>query len=116
MLNIDEPLAEDGDRGPLLSKLYKLPGKFGLCPDSLNPDDTILVKLGQGAMAKNLGPVDTAGVLTFINDRNMPLGSSSNGPNAVLANCTDGTYGTQEHPRMNLFYESEAGCFGQIWS
>lgn len=101
-----EKAREAGERGPLLSKLYKLPGKFGLCPDSLNPDDTILVKLGRGAIAHS-GVVDSAGVLTFINDRNMPLGSSSNGPNAVLANCTNGPYGTLEHPRINLFYESQ---------
>ncbi|CAE7243243.1 unnamed protein product [Symbiodinium natans] len=103
----DQRAHQEGVRGPLLSKLYKLPGKFGLCPDSLQPDDTILAKLGRKAMEDQTGFWDSAGVLTFINDRNMPLGSSSNGPNAVLARCADGTYGTVEHPRMNLFYESE---------
>mmetsp|Transcript_61122 Transcript_61122/g.114285 ORF Transcript_61122/g.114285 Transcript_61122/m.114285 type:complete len:346 (-) Transcript_61122:24-1061(-) len=99
-----------GRRGPLLSKLFQLPGKFGLCPDSLNPDDTILAKLGRGSANGGIGPggsIGDASILTFINDRNMPLGSSSNGPNAVLTNCSDGKYGSPDHPRINLFYESE---------
>jgi len=77
----------------LLSKLYFLPGKFGLCPDSLEPDDTILAKLGRGDIGPGGLPGD--GALRVINDRNMPFGSTSCGPNGVLA-TTNG--------RMNLFY------------
>ena len=81
----------------LLSKLFFLPGKFGLCPDSLNPDDTILAKLGRG---ENYGGIGPGGLgdsdLRIINDRNMPLGSTSCGPNGVLAK-TEG--------RMNLFHK-----------
>ena len=84
----------------LLSKLYNLPGKFGLCPDSLNPDDTILAKLGRG----DIGPGGLGdGPLRVINDRNMPLGSTSCGPNGVLIDCQGEKYGPN---RMNLFNES----------
>jgi len=81
----------------LLSKLYNLPGKFGLCPDSLNPDKTILAELGRGD--KGPGGLGTSS-LRVINDRNMPLGSTSCGPNGVLVEC-QGEYGPN---RMNLFY------------
>ena len=81
----------------VLSKLYHLPGKFGLCPDSLHPDDTILAKLGRGATDRGIGPGGLGdGDFKVINDRNMPLGSTSCGPNGVLAN-TQG--------RINLFHE-----------
>ena len=81
----------------LLSKLYNLPGKFGLCPDSLDPNDTILAKLGRGDIGP--GGLGTSS-LRVINDRNMPLGSTSCGPNGVLIDC-QGEYGPN---RMNLFY------------
>ena len=83
----------------LLSKLCQLPGKFGLCPDSLNPDDTILAKLGRGKESGGIGPGGLGDSdLRIINDRNMPLGSTSCGPNGVLAN-TKG--------RMNLFHNDK---------
>lgn len=82
----------------LLSKLFFLPGKFGLCPDSLEPDDTILAKLGRGEKSGGIGPGGLGdNDLKIINDRNMPLGSTSCGPNGVLA-ITEG--------RMNLFYNN----------
>ena len=89
----------DTDKTPwrsvkLLSKLYFLPGEAGLCPDSLNPDDTILAQLGAGGLGD--------GSLRVIDDRNMPLASTSCGPNGVLIDC-QGEYGPN---RMNLFYDS----------
>ena len=84
-----------GKRGPLLSKLHALPGEHGCCPDSLNPDDTILCKLGRG----DIGPGGSIGdkqVLTVIDDRNMPLGGGSCGPNGVATACGG--------DRINLFY------------
>jgi len=83
----------------LLSKLYNLPGKFGLCPDSLDPNDTILAKLGRGDIGPGGLGLGTSS-LRVINDRNMPLGSTSCGPNGVLVEC-QGEYGPN---RMNLFY------------
>ncbi|CAE7871518.1 unnamed protein product [Symbiodinium sp. KB8] len=102
-----EEQREEGNPGLLLSKLYKIKA---LCPESLNPDDTILAKLGRGSSRGGIGAggsIGDPGMLTFLNDTKMPLGSSSNGPNAVLTNCTSGVYGTMERPRINLFYESE---------
>jgi hypothetical protein len=84
----------DQIRGPLLSKLYYLPGKFGLCPDSLNPNDTVLVK-----MAKQ-----ESNTMTFIPDRNMTFGGGSNGPNGVLVDCQN-AYGPN---RINLFDTDES--------
>mmetsp|Transcript_27278 Transcript_27278/g.64075 ORF Transcript_27278/g.64075 Transcript_27278/m.64075 type:complete len:388 (+) Transcript_27278:56-1219(+) len=98
---------EEGNPGLLLSKLYKIKA---LCPDSLNPDDTILAKLGRGSSRGGIGAggnIGDPGMLTFLNDTKMPLGAASNGPNAVLTNCTSGIYGTKERPRINLFYENE---------
>lgn len=99
-------LGTDIDKTPwrsvkLLSKLYFLPDKYGLCPDSLNPDDTILAKLGRGDIGLGDGLGD--GPLRVINDRNMPLGSTSCGPNGVLVECNKEEYGLN---RMNLFYDS----------
>ena len=92
--NVAEKDRAAGRRGPMLSKLHYLPAKFGLCPDSLNPDDTVLSKLGRG------GRIGTPAILTVVNDRNMPLGGMSCGPNGVLADCQK-KYGPN---RMNLFY------------
>jgi len=65
-------------QGKLLSKLFNLPGKCGLCPDSLDPNDTILAKKGKESMfIKN-------DIFSIIDDKNMPLGSTSCGPNGVL--------------------------------
>jgi|EP00505_MAST-04D_sp_SCG-Rhode-Island_P003449 hypothetical protein len=117
---------KDYDRGvqPLLSKLSfvdveegsdkwneknaKAEGKYrnpGLCPLSLNPDDSILARLARGDIAAALsgyawGSDDT---LTVIDDRNMPLGGGSAGPNGVLVDC-HGKYGKN---RINLFYPSD---------
>ena len=87
----------------LLSKLYFLPGKFGLCPDSLEPDDTILAKLGRGDIGP--GGLPGQGALRVINDRNMPFGSTSCGPNGVLAICNG---------RINLFYGDMASTKGLL--
>ena len=35
-------------RSPMLSKLYHLPGKIGLCPDDLDPNHTVLAGKGAG--------------------------------------------------------------------
>ncbi|CAE6937880.1 unnamed protein product [Symbiodinium sp. CCMP2592] len=89
-------IKREGHPGLLLSKLYKIKA---LCPESLNPDDTILAKLGRGSSRGGIGAggyIGDPGMLTFLNDTKMPLGSSSNGPNAVLTNCTSGIYGTME--------------------
>ena len=84
-----------GKRGPLLSKLHALPGKHGCCPDSLNPDDTILCQLGRGDIGPG-GSIGNMQVLTVIDDRNMPLGGGSCGPNGVATACGG--------DRINLFY------------
>jgi len=89
-------------------KNAKAEGKYrnpGLCPVSLNPDDTILARLARGDIAAPLrgyvwGSDDT---LTVIDDRNMPLGGGSCGPNGILVDC-NGKYGKN---RINLFYPSD---------
>lgn len=117
---------KDFDRGmqPLLSKLSfldveegsdkwnekngKAEGKYrnpGLCPVSLNPDHTILARLARGDIAAPLrgyvwGSNDT---LTVIDDRNMPLGGGSCGPNGILVDCNK-EYGKS---RINLFYPED---------
>lgn len=73
----------------LLSKMYWVPN---LCPTSLNPDDTILVKIGKGGLQ-----LSDDGALRVIDDPKMPFGADSCGPNGVLTVCKD---------RINLFYES----------
>lgn len=72
-----------------ISKLYHLPDKLGLCPDSLNPNDTVLAKSGRGCLGD--------GNLRVINDLKMPFGADSCGPNGVLTNITNN--------RINLFYK-----------
>ena len=37
-----------GNRCTLLSKLHHLPGGIGLCPDSLDPNETVLAGMGAG--------------------------------------------------------------------
>ena len=89
----------DSERGPLLSKLYKVPAKIGLCPESLNPEDTILVDL-----AKKNGVVDSSeSGMTFISDRNMPFGGGSNGPNGIVIDCNN-KYGKN---RINFIGSTE---------
>ena len=83
-----------------LSKLHSAPfdvSAAGLLPDSLNPDDTILSKIGRSEHALRLD----ISVFSVINDMKMPLGGGSNGPNGVLTNC-NGIYGKN---RVNLFHE-----------
>ena len=96
-IGINRTPGDNSQEQKLLSKLYFLPGSYNLCPDSLEPDDTILAKLGRGSTSGGIGPGGLQGPdgLRVINDRNMPLGSTSCGPNGVLA-TTNG--------RMNLFY------------
>jgi len=89
-------------RGLLLSKYHFLNPQFGLVPDSLNPNDTILAKLGRGDIGPG-GKIGDKTVLTIIDDRNMPLGGRSCGPNGVLTDCQNPPYGPN---RINLFYES----------
>ena len=86
----------DKTRSSLLSKMFKLPGKFGLLPDSVDPQDTILCKLG-----KNKGKIWQSDSITIMDDRNMPFGGKSNGPNGILVNCNTATYGFN---RVNLFH------------
>ena len=83
-------------RSSLLSKAYALPGKFGLLPDSVDPQDTVLCKLG-----RKFGKVKGHKSLTIMDDRNMPFGGKSNGPNGLLVNCNTVEYGFN---RVNLFH------------
>ena len=87
-----------------------MPGKFGLCPDSLDPNDTVLAGMGanrtvEGAVWKpeGGGTIGDKNVLTVINDKYMVFGGSSNGPNGVLTDCQE-KYGSN---RINLFYHNE---------
>ena len=89
-------------------KNAKAEGKYrnpGLCPLSLNPDDTILARLARGDVAEPLkGYVwGSDKTLTVIDDRNMPLGGGSCGPNGILVDCQE-KYGKN---RINLFYPSD---------
>ena len=94
--NFVEKTRKHGARSCLLSKLSHLPAKFGLCPQSLNPNDTILCELG-----RKFGKIGESSIMTVIDDRNMPLGSTSCGPNGVLTDCQN-KYGQN---RINLFYK-----------
>lgn len=89
-------------RGPIISKLHFLNPQFGLAPESLNPNDTILAKLGRGDIGPG-GKIGDKTVLTIIDDRNMPLGGGSCGPNGVLTDCQNPPYGPN---RINLFHEN----------
>lgn len=97
--------------------LSKKPSEKMLCPDSLEPDETILVTLG-----KKIG-IGNDIVLKIIADRNMPFFAyeqkqldeddgrppTSNGPNGVLIDCSvEGGYAVKGKPRINLFYEDVA--------
>jgi hypothetical protein len=88
----------------LISKLYHLAGKVGLCPDSLDPDDTILCKLGRGDIPPG-GTIGDNSKLTCINDLKMPFGGASLGPNIVLTDCNGEDFGPG---RINLFYGDRA--------
>jgi len=85
-------------RGPMLSKLHFLSPSMNLCPESLNPDDTILNKLARGEIGPGTTIMDD--YFAVINDRNMPLGGASCGVNGVLFNCNSAKYGDR---RINLF-------------
>lgn len=75
---------ETGKRTNLLSKLHDRPPSDGLCPESLDPDHTVLSVLGTKATIKN----DRFAV---INNRTITLAGGKNngsfGPNCVLYNC-----------------------------
>lgn len=74
----------DKNRSKLLSKLVDKPAKLNLCPDTLNPDDTVLSILGRESKIKN----DT---YALIDNRTITLaggiGNGSFGPNCVMYNC-----------------------------
>jgi hypothetical protein len=88
-----------GDRGLHISKLYMLPPKYGLFPDTGNPEDTILSKLGKSMCSIN-DPY-----FAVIGDKyNMPYGHTSCGPNGVLHKCHDDKYGPN---RLNTFHKDK---------
>ena len=98
--NIAEEFRANKTRSVLLSKLHFIPAApANLCPASLKPEDTCLATMG-----RDKGTIGNPKILTFIDDRNMPLGGGSSGPNGVLTDCQT-TFGPN---RMNLFYKSEA--------
>jgi len=90
-----------GEKGLLLSKYFKV---STLCPDSFDPNDTILAKLGRGDIGRG-GYVGDKAILTVIDDVKMPLGGGSMGPNGVLTDCQL-TYGNN---RINLFQNEKKG-------
>lgn len=94
--------ASSAKRGSLISKLHFLDPKFGLAPENLDPNDTILAKLGRGTIGPG-GKIGNKNIMTIIDDRNMPLGGGSCGPNGVLTECQARPYGPQ---RINLFYKN----------
>jgi hypothetical protein len=94
-----ETARETMTRGPLLSKLHHLNPSFGLAPASLDPNDTILARLGRNGPIQDLGKG-----LSFIDDRNMPLCGKSCGPNGILFDCHSDRYGPS---RINLFYQTQ---------
>jgi len=96
-------------RSSMLSKLYHLPGKIGLCPDDLNPNHTVLAGKGAGRKVDGSvwqpgegGEIGDKNIMTVINDRNMPFGGGSNGPNIVITDCQK-KYGKN---RVNLFHQN----------
>ena len=97
-------------RTPKLSKLYNLPGKIGLCPDSLEPNDTVLAGMGANRVVEGAvwipeggGQIGNKDIMTVLNDKCMLFGGGSNGPNGVLTDCNM-LYGGS---RVNLFYCNE---------
>ena len=83
------------DRTSNLSKLWCVDGEKGLLPTSINPDDTILCKLG-----RRFGKIwSDKKYFTIIDDQKMPF-AGSNGPNGLLLNCNSMEYGLS---RINLF-------------
>jgi len=94
------------------SKLSKMANVGALCPDTFDPNDTILCKLAKGKANGGIGPGGKIGnplSLTVIDDAKMPYFGVSNGPNGVLTDCQD-TYGEN---RINLFYKSKE-CTAQL--
>ena len=92
---VADQMIQTNRRGPMLSKLFKIKN---LCPESLNPDDTILNKLARGDIGPGTTIIDD--YFAVINDRNMPLGGTSCGPNGVLYRCNSDFFGER---RINLF-------------
>ena len=87
------------------SILSKMPNINSLCPDSFDPNDTILCKLGKGKHNGGIGNGGKIGDptnLTIIDDAKMPYYGCSNGPNGILVDCQN-KYGSN---RINLFYKS----------
>lgn len=81
-----------------------------MCPETLNPNDTVLAGMGSNRRVEGAswepeggGTIGDKSLLTVINDKYMPYGGGSNGPNGVLTDCQV-KYGTN---RVNLFYHSE---------
>ena len=69
----------------------------------MDPNDAILSRLGRG----DIGPGGVIGdkrTLTILDDRNMPLGGGSCGPNGVLTDCHV-AFGAN---RINLFHQDIA--------
>lgn len=91
-----------GKRSNLLSNKWDDPNSEGLCPVSLNPDDTILCKLARGDIGPGTTILDDH--FAVINDRNMPLGGGSCGVNGVLYKCNSEEYG---ECRINLVGKTE---------
>ena len=98
---------EQKERGPILSKLHFLSihdpsgNPRNLLPESLDPEDTVLVQLG--ATVQNEYPAEIASKgFAFVPDRNMTFGGGSCGPNGVLVDC-HGLFGSN---RINLFREN----------
>ena len=107
---IAEQNIKQNQRTNNLSKLSHLSGKIGLCPETLNPNDTVLAGMGSGRevegafwKAEGGGTIGNKDILTVLNDKCMPFGGGSNGPNGVLTDCQQ-KYGEN---RVNLFYRSE---------
>jgi hypothetical protein len=108
MLNKTADLAntaiKNNNRTTLLSKLAKkeFSKTANLCPESLNPNDTVLVTNG-----KRIGQIvdyEETPRMTVLDDLVMTY-ENSWGPNGVLLECQDAKlYGTN---RINLFYRDE---------
>ena len=98
---------EKRNRGPILSKLHFLSildangNERNLLPESLDPMDTVLTRLGREAIKEYPESIASSG-FAFIPDRNMTFGGGSCGPNGVLVDCHD-KFGKN---RINLFREN----------
>ena len=98
--NIVAQELRDGQRTSNLSKTLD---NTVVCPSTLNPDDTILCKLGRGDIGPG-GKIGDPSKMITINDRPMPFGSTSLGPNTVVTDCQH-SWGEN---RVNLFYKDIA--------